>query len=76
MRRFEQEVRGSTPIGVILALQDIPAGTIVAPRHLSRFEMPERYVSGRNIDASDRNNIIGTRVGTSAARVIASTWCC
>lgn len=65
IRRFEREVRGGSPIGVLLALKDIPAGTIITAQHISQFEMPERYVSARNVVASDRNHVIGTRVSTS-----------
>lgn len=65
MKRFELEVRGGAPVSVLLALKDIPAGTIITPQHISQFEMPERYVSERNIKALDRNQVVGTRVSTS-----------
>jgi pilus assembly protein CpaB len=65
MRRFEQEVRGGAPVSVLLALKDIPAGTIISSQHISQFEMPERYVSERNIKLMDRNQVVGTRVSTS-----------
>jgi pilus assembly protein CpaB len=65
MQRFEREVRGGAPISVLLALKDIPAGTIITPQHISQFDMPERYVSERNIKSLDRNQVVGTRVSTS-----------
>lgn len=65
VRRLEQDARGGDPVDVVLARKDIPAGSIVTAQHLSEYRVPERYVSGRNVLASDLRHVVGTRVHTT-----------
>lgn len=65
MRRFEQEVRGGDPIEILLARKDIPAGATITSAHVSEYQVPERYTSGRNVLASDMRHVVGTRVSTT-----------
>lgn len=65
MRRFEQEVRGGDPVGILLVRKDLPAGSIITAEHVSEYVIPDRYTSGRNVLATDLRHVVGTRVSTS-----------
>jgi pilus assembly protein CpaB len=61
-QRFEEEASGGVPVPVLMAVQDIPLGSIVTDRMLGVRRIPESYVEFRHIRASDAPRIIGVRV--------------
>jgi len=65
IRRLENDIRGGDPVDVLLARMDIPAGSILTTQHLTEYRIPEKFVSGRNVAASDLRHVVGTRVSTT-----------
>ena len=61
-KRFEEKVSGGAPVAVLMAVQDIPLGTVLTDRMLGGRYMPEAYVEFRHIRARDASRIIGVRM--------------
>jgi pilus assembly protein CpaB len=61
-KRFEDKVSGGAPVAVLMAVQDIPLGTVLTDRMLGVRYMPEAYVEFRHIRARDASRIIGVRM--------------
>ncbi len=61
-KRFEEKVSGGDPVAVLMAVQDIPLGTVLTDRMLGVRYMPEAYVEFRHIRARDASRIIGVRM--------------
>jgi len=61
-RRLEEQASGGAPVNVLMAVQDIPLGTVLTDRMLGMRTIPESYVEFRHIRASEAARIIGVRV--------------
>ena len=61
-QRFEDAASGGVPVPVLMAVQDIPLGSVVTERMLGVRKIPEAYVEFRHIRAADAPRIIGVRV--------------
>jgi len=64
MHRFEAEASGGAVVEVLMARKEVPAGTLLTNDHLASYGIPERFISHRNVRASDLSSVIGTRVST------------
>jgi len=62
MQRFEREASGGTLIALVGARQELPLGTEITEEMLLVREVPERYVEGRHVQASDIPRILGIPV--------------
>jgi pilus assembly protein CpaB len=61
-KRLEEEASGGAPVGVLMAVQDIPLGTVLSDRMLGVRQIPESYLEFRHIRATEASRIIGVRV--------------
>lgn len=65
MERFEEEASGGDPVAVLVATRDLPLGTVLTEEMVGTREVPESYVEGRHIRASDAGRIFGVRVSSA-----------
>jgi pilus assembly protein CpaB len=61
-QRLEAEASGGEPVGVLMAVEDIPLGSVLTDRMLGVRSIPESYVEFRHIRATDAARVIGVRV--------------
>ena len=73
-RRFEAEATGGQPVAVLMAVQDIPLGTVLTDRMLGVRHIPEAYVEDRHIHAADARRVIGVRVLTEVKANESILW--
>ncbi|HTE51116.1 MAG TPA: Flp pilus assembly protein CpaB [Kofleriaceae bacterium] len=60
--RLEAEASGGEPVGVLMAVEDIPLGAVLTDQMLGVRQIPGSYVEFRHIRASDAARVIGVRV--------------
>lgn len=60
-KRLEEEASGGRPVGVLMAVQDIPLGAVLTDRMLGVREIPESYVEFRHIRAGEAARVLGVR---------------
>jgi hypothetical protein len=46
---------------VLVVAQDVPSGTALADKHLAVRDLPQAYVEGRHVRASDVKRVLGAR---------------
>jgi pilus assembly protein CpaB len=61
-RRFEDQSAGGAEVPVLMAVQDIPLGTVVTERMLGVRKVREAYVESRHVRADDVSRIVGVRL--------------
>ncbi len=60
--RLEAEASGGAPVGVLMAVKDVPLGTVLTDEMLGVRQLPESYVEQRHIRVADANRVVGVRV--------------
>lgn len=60
--RLEAEASGGAPVGVLMALKDVPLGTVLTDEMLGVRQLPESYVEQRHIRVADADRVVGVRV--------------
>lgn len=60
--RLEAEASGGEPVGVLMAVKDVPLGTVLTDEMLGVRQLPESYVEQRHIRVADANRVVGVRV--------------
>ena len=63
VQRFEQEASGGERVQVLMAIQAIPRGEIIQDEMIAVREIPLAYVEDRSVKASERDKVVGLRVG-------------
>ena len=62
-QRFESQAQGGSPVAVLMAVREVPPGTVIAEEHLGVRYLPEAYIEGRHIRVTDKESVIGIRAG-------------
>lgn len=60
--RIEAEASGGEPVGVLMAVKDIPLGAVLTDEMLGVRQLPESYVERRHIRVNDAARVVGVRV--------------
>lgn len=74
MERFEGEASGGDPVQVLIATQDIPLGSSLAPNMVAVHEIPTAYIEDRHVLASDNDRVMGVRVVSSVRAGESLLW--
>lgn len=64
LSRLESEVSGGPKVSILIATQDVPAGTQLTEQQLAIRDLPEAYLDSRSIRASESKRAIGHRLST------------
>lgn len=67
-RSLEKEVAGGQKVAVLVAADDIPAGTRITKAHLAQRDVPEAYVNKAAIRKGEENVILGRPVAGKIAQ--------
>lgn len=62
LQRLEAETAGGPKIGVLVAAKDIPVNGVVTEQNVAVRDIPQAYVEGRHVRASDLKKVLGARV--------------
>jgi pilus assembly protein CpaB len=62
LQRLEAEVSGGPKVQVLAAAEDVPVGATLKESSLAVRDVPQAYVEGRNIRATDIKKVLGARV--------------
>jgi pilus assembly protein CpaB len=62
-QRLEAEVSGGPKIAVLAAGSDVPVGGTLTEEKLVVRDIPQAYVEGRHVRASELKKVLGARVG-------------
>jgi pilus assembly protein CpaB len=71
---FEERVSGGEAIPVLVAASSIPLGEVLTEEMLALREIPESYIDGRHIRASDIDKAIGIRTTMGMRAQEALLW--
>lgn len=74
MGRFEKEALGGEPVPVLMAVQDIPLGTVLSNEMLGVRAIPARFLEERHVKKENLERIIGVRVSSSVKANEALLW--
>ncbi|HKY34859.1 MAG TPA: Flp pilus assembly protein CpaB [Polyangiaceae bacterium] len=74
LQRLEAEVSGGRPVGVLVVAQDVPAGTALTDKHLAVRDLPQAYVEGRHVRASDVKRVLGAKTAAGLKANEAVLW--
>jgi pilus assembly protein CpaB len=74
LARFELELAGGEPRGIVMVTSDVAPGQVVTERMLSVRRLPERYLEERHIRERDLARVIGTRCTTGLDAGSALLW--
>lgn len=61
-QRLERQVSGGAKVGVLMATEDVPLGTVLTNEMVALREIPESYIEDRHVLAGDVPRVIGVRV--------------
>jgi len=61
-QRLEAEVSGGPKIAVLVAAADVPVGATLTEARLAVRDIPQAYIEGRQVKASDLKKVVGVRV--------------
>jgi pilus assembly protein CpaB len=74
LARYEREVGGGEPKGVVVATRDIALGDVITRAALDTRELPERYVEERHIAFEDLAHVLGARATSAVSSGAALLW--
>jgi pilus assembly protein CpaB len=60
--RLEAEVSGGPKVAVLVVAADVPVGATLTEARLAVRDIPQAYVEGRQVKASELKKVVGTRV--------------
>jgi pilus assembly protein CpaB len=72
--RLEAEASGGEPVGVLMAVEDIPLGAVLTDHMLAVRQIPESYVEFRHIKSVDVSQVIGVRATTEVRANESILW--
>lgn len=61
LARLEADVSGGPKVAVLVAAQDVPVGAALTEKHLAVRDVPQAYVEGRQVRASEVKKVVGAR---------------
>ncbi|MDH3819189.1 MAG: hypothetical protein OES21_11270, partial [Myxococcales bacterium] len=61
VRQFQREASGGDPVALLAMRQDVAAGAPLTEQMLVVRTLPERYLEGRQVLASDLPRVLGVR---------------
>lgn len=62
LQRLEAEISGGPKVSVLVASEDVPVGATIKESSLAARDVPQAYLEGRSIRASDLKKVLGSRV--------------
>lgn len=65
LNRLEAEVSGGPKVALLVASEDLPLGATLTEKALAVRDVPEAYVSERQVRASGAKRVIGVRLSTA-----------
>ncbi len=74
LNRLEAEVSGGPKIPVLVAAEEVPIGTSLTEKSLAIRDLPQAYVEGRHVKASELKKIIGARIASGLKANEALLW--
>ncbi len=74
LQRLEAEVSGGPKISVLVAAEDVPVGASLKEAVLAVRDVPQAYLEGRSVRASDLKKILGARVAGGLKANDAVLW--
>lgn len=63
LKQYERESSGGEPVAVLVVLRALEAGAQITDDALGVKNVPQAYVEDRAVRASDKNRVLGLRVG-------------
>ena len=60
--RLEAEVSGGPKVAVLVAAKDVPVGAALTEEKLALRDIPQAYVEGRHVRASEVKKVLGSRL--------------
>ena len=72
--RLEAEVSGGPRLGVLVAAADVPVGATLSEKQLAVRDIPQAYVEGRHVRASEAKKVLGNRVAGGLKAGEALLW--
>jgi pilus assembly protein CpaB len=63
LKQYEREASGGEPVRVLVVLRALEAGEQITDEALGVKDVPQAYVEDRAIRESDKNRVLGLRVG-------------
>lgn len=63
LKQFERESSGGEPVRVLVVLHALEAGAQITEDALGAKDVPQAYVEDRAVRESDKNRVLGLRVG-------------
>jgi pilus assembly protein CpaB len=73
-RSLQNEVAGGQRVTILVAAQDLPAGTRIAKANLAQRDVPEAYVHQSSIRDTEINQILGRPVAEKVSQGQALLW--
>ncbi len=73
-RRFEVEASGGEKVKLLMAVKRLERGKPITEDMIATREVPMAYVDDRHIRESDKNKILGLRVGTTVREQGLIVW--
>jgi Flp pilus assembly protein CpaB len=61
-QRVEGEISGGPKIAVLVAAEDVPVGAALSEKLLAIRDIPQAYVEGRHVPASELKRVLGARL--------------
>lgn len=61
-QRVEGEISGGPKIAVLVAAEDVPVGAALSEKLLGIRDIPQAYVEGRHVPASELKRVLGARL--------------
>jgi pilus assembly protein CpaB len=61
-QRVEAEISGGPKIAVLVAAEDVPVGAALSEKLLAIRDIPQAYVEGRHVPASELKRVLGVRL--------------
>jgi pilus assembly protein CpaB len=61
-QRVEAEISGGPRVSILVAAEDVPVGAPLSEKVLAVRDIPQAYVEGRHVPASEVKRILGARV--------------
>ncbi|HXK18797.1 MAG TPA: Flp pilus assembly protein CpaB, partial [Polyangiaceae bacterium] len=61
LARLEAEISGGPRVAVLVAAEDVPVGAALTEKQLAVRDIPQAYVEGRQVRASEVKKVLGAK---------------
>jgi pilus assembly protein CpaB len=74
LQRLETEVSGGPRVAVLVAAEDVPVGAALTEKQLAVRDIPQAYVEGRQVRASEAKRVLGAKTASGLKANEAVLW--